>query len=105
MKGEFESRDLPTIPIILPGVVGVLPIGLEGQEWTALMKMIPAVAVAITKTIVGLQQGMELGKIEIYPDAHSSGGLIMPDLFLRGSPFGISQLTMEDLKNASQAEQ
>ncbi len=105
MKGELESRYLPTIPIVIPGAAGVLPISQEGQEWTALMKMIPAVAVAITKTIVGLQQGMELGKIEIYPDARYSGGLIMPDLFLIGSPFGISQLTMEDLKNASQAEQ
>lgn len=104
MKGEIESRELPTIPVVLPGVVGVLPVGFPGQEWAAVSKMIPAVAVAITRTMVGLQLGKELGQIEIYPEDLAAGGIVMPDLFLRGSPYGISELTRADFESARDFE-
>jgi len=100
MQGEFEARYLATIPFILPGVVGILPVSFSGQEWTATAKMIPAMAVAVTKTVAGLQQGKELGAIEIYPDVLAVGGVIMPDLFLKRSPYGISQLTPADFNAA-----
>jgi len=100
MQGELEARYMATIPFILPGVVGILPVFFSGQEWTAVAKMIPAVAVAITKTVAGFQQGKELAEIAIYPDALAAGGVIMPDLFLKGSPYGISQLTQADYQYA-----
>lgn len=100
MKGGLESRYLSATTIILPGVVGILPTAFEGQEWTAVIKMIPAVAIAITKTMAGLQLGKKLDEIEIYPDALAAGGVIMPDLFLRGSPYGISELARSDFEYA-----
>jgi len=101
MKGALESRYLPATPIIFPGVVGVLPTAFKGQEWAALAKMIPAVAVAITKVAQGLQLGKGLDEIEIYPEALAAGGLINPDMFLRSSPFGLSELTSDDLRQAA----
>lgn len=101
MKGELESRYLPATPVVLPGIVGVLPTAFEGQEWAALVKMIPAVAVAITKVTQGLQQGKELGEIDVYPDALAAGGPINPDIFLRNTPFGLSELTTDDLRMLS----
>jgi hypothetical protein len=104
IKGEFESRELPTIPIVLPGVVGVLPVALPDQEWSAVARMIPAVAIAITRTMVGLQQGKELSQIEVYPEALAAGGVIVPGLFLRGSPYGISPLGREEFERARRPE-
>lgn len=102
MKGELESRYLSAVTIILPGVVGALPTAFEGQEWTAVVKMIPAVGIAITRTVAGLQEGKNLGEIVIYPESVAAGGLIVPDLFLRGSPYGISELTRIDFHEASE---
>jgi hypothetical protein len=61
-------------------------------DWAAASKMIPAVAIAINRTLVGLQQGKPLDQIEVFPDILSAGSVIMPDVFLEGSPYGISQL-------------
>ena len=103
MRGELESRYLPAIPVIVPGVVGILPTGFEGQEWQAIRKMIPAVAVAITRVIGGLQAGKGLDAIEVYPEDLQAGGVIMPDSFLRGEPYGVSELTAEDIDAAVSA--
>jgi hypothetical protein len=100
MKGEIESRELPTIPIVLPGVVGVLPVAFPGQEWSAAAKLMPALAIAVTRIMVGLQEGKDLSQIEVYPEALAAGGVIMPSLFLRGSPYGVSELTRADFENA-----
>lgn len=98
MRGELESRYLPATPVVLPGIVGVLPTAFKGQEWAALVKMIPAVAVATTKVTQGLQLGKELGEIDIYPEALAAGGPINPDMFLRNKPFGLTELTADDLR-------
>ena len=103
MKGELESRYLPTTPVVLPGIVGALPIAFEGQEWAALVKLIPAVAVAITKVTQGLQLGKELSEIDIYPEALAAGGPINPDMFLRNKPFGLTELTADDLRASPEA--
>lgn len=97
MRGEFESRYVPTIPVIVPGVVVILPTGFAGQEWESLRKIIPAMAIAITRTIKGLQGGKGLDEIEIYPEDLQAGGVIMPDSFLRGRPYGLSELTSDDI--------
>lgn len=98
LQGPLESRYMPAIPIILPGVVSLLPTGFEGQELTAMSKMIPAMAIAITRTVQGLQRGYGLDKIEVFPDAMSVAGVIMPDAFLKGSPYGLSVLSISDLQ-------
>jgi WD40 repeat protein len=95
MKGALGSLYMPTTSFMLYGFAGVLPTGFEGQQWTALAKMIPAIAVAITKVTQGLQLGKGLKEIEIYPEALAAGGLINPDMFLRGKPFGLSELKAE----------
>lgn len=100
MRGELESRYLPSIPIILPGVVGMLPTGFEGKEWQAIRKMIPAVAIAVTRVTSGLQSGKGLDSIEVYPEDLQAGGVIMPDSFLRGAPYGLSELTSEEISAA-----
>lgn len=97
MRGDFESRYMPMIPVIVPGVVGAIPTRFEGQEWQALGKIIPAMAVAITKVAAGLQAGKGLDEIEIYPEALEAGGIINPDSFLRGEPYGLSELTSEKI--------
>lgn len=104
MRGGLESRYLSAIPVILPGVVGVVPTAFEGQEFRAFSKIIPAMAVAVTKIMIGLRQGMELSEIEIYPDALSAGSVIVPDLFLRGKPYGLSELTVADIQAATMNE-
>jgi len=60
MRGNFESRYMPTILIMVPGVVSAIPAGFKGQEWQAVGKIIPAMAVAITKVATGLQAGKGL---------------------------------------------
>lgn len=97
LKGSLETRYMPMIPIILPGIVGALPTSFAGQEWGAVVKMIPAVAVATTKIIQGLQQGQGLEQIKIYPDSLATGGIIIPDAFLKDNPYGLSELTVNDL--------
>jgi hypothetical protein len=105
MRGELESRYLPTITVIVPGVVGIVPTGFEGQEWQAFRKMIPAVSVAITRITSGLQSGRGLDAIEVYPEDHQAGGVIMPDSFLKGEPYGLSELTAEDVTAAVSPQQ
>jgi hypothetical protein len=100
MRGEFESRYMPAIPVIVPGVVGILPTGFEGQEWVAFRKIIPAMSIAITRVIKGLQEGKGLDEIEVYPDDLQAGGFIMPDSFLRGKPYGLSELSSDDISAA-----
>jgi hypothetical protein len=102
-RGMFIIPD-PSILRVLPGVVGVLPVALPDQEWSAVARMIPAVAIAITRTMVGLQQGKELSQIEVYPEALAAGGVIVPGLFLRGSPYGISPLGREEFERARRPE-
>jgi len=100
MRGDFESRYMPMIPVIVPGVVGAIPTRFEGQEWQALSKIIPAVAVAITRVSGGLQAGKGLDEIKVYPDDLLAGGIIVPDSFLRGKPYGLLELTSEDISAA-----
>ncbi len=102
MKGEFESRYLPTAPAFLGGTVTALAVPTEG--WVAAAKLIPSVAVAITKTIAGLQLGKGLSEIEIYPKAFAVGSVITPGYFLEGSPYGLAELTRDELNTASQLE-
>lgn len=98
MKAEFESRYLPTIPVIAAGVVTPIATGMKGQESVALKKMIPAMAVACTKVVRGLQNGIPLNKIEVYPDTLSTGGIIVPDVFLEDEPFGLKRMTTQEIK-------
>lgn len=105
MEGALESRLLPAVTIIVPGIVGAVPTAAKGQEWAALAKMIPAVIVAITRVTQGLQLGRGLDRIEIYPEASAPGALIHPDTFLHGNPYGLSQLTSDDLREAARASQ
>ena len=108
MRGALESRYLPTLTFMLPtmptGVV-TLPTSFEGQEWLAIRKMIPAMAIAITRVTSGLQSGKDLDSIEVYPDDLMAGAVIVPDSFLRGKPYGLSELTAKDIDTAVNLDQ
>ena len=97
MRGQLESRYLTAILVILPGIVGAIPTGREGQEYVAIAKMIPAVAVVITRITQGLQQGKTLDAIDVYPDPLLAGGVISPDRFLQGKPYGLSEMQAGEL--------
>ena len=88
----METRYLPAVLVILPGFVGLIPISDEGEAWTAASTMIPAVTVVVTRTLVGLQHVKPIEKIEKSPDKLAIDGVIMPQIFLEGSPYGISRL-------------
>jgi hypothetical protein len=100
LKGEFESRYLPMAPVFLgvPTAVAV-----PTQDWLPAAKLIPAMAVAVTRTIAGLQVGKGLAEIEIYPNSFNAGSVIIPGYFLEGSPYGLAELTYHQLKTPDQA--
>ena len=94
MRGQFQSYlSGPTFMVIGGGVV--VPIALPAKDWeyVALAKMFPAVAIVITTTTQGLQQGKTLDQIKVYPQDIEAGNIISPDLFLKNSPFGITQIS------------
>jgi hypothetical protein len=94
MRGQFQSYlSSPTFMVIGGGVVA--PIALPAKDWgyVALAKMFPAVAIVITTTTQGLQQGRTLDQIKVYPQDIEAGNIISPDLFLKNSPFGITQIS------------
>lgn len=96
MSAELEARYIYII--LVPG--GALP-GWT-SPLTALSEMLPATAVVMTKTALGLQEGKALDSIEIYPEYISAGGVIYPPyLFLKGHPFGIYPLSNEELANVA----
>jgi len=47
----------------------------------------------LTTTTQGLQQGKTLDQIKVYPQDIEAGNIISPDLFLKNSPFGITQIS------------
>jgi hypothetical protein len=93
MRGQFQSfLSGPTVTVIASGVVAPIALPAEGWEYVALAKMFPAVAVVITATTQGLQQGKTLDEIKVYPQDIEAGTMISPDLFLKNAPFGITQM-------------
>jgi hypothetical protein len=85
MSAELESRY--SNPILVPG--GALP--GYASPLTALSSMLPATAVVITRTVLGLQKGNGLDKIKVYPeqgfsDPPVAGGVIYPPyMFFEGT--------------------
>ena len=99
MSAELEAAYLYLIPIIMPGIVGALP--AYTSPVAALSEMLPAMAVVITKTTFGLQEGKTLDNIEIYPEQGMGGVIRPPNLFLKGHPFGIYPLSNAELANVA----
>jgi hypothetical protein len=93
MRGQFQSfLPAPTFMVIAGGVVAPISLPTKDWEYVALAKMFPAVAIVITATTQGLQQGKTLDEIKVYPQAIEAGTMISPDLFLKNAPFGITQM-------------
>jgi len=67
MRGSFESRDSAAVPIFLGGILTPISVP-HGTSIMGHSRLIPAMAVLITKIAVGLQQGKTLDAIEIIPD-------------------------------------
>lgn len=106
MRGQFEGFvPAPTFMIIQSGVV--LPVALPAKDWeyVALAKMFPAVAVVITTTTQGLQQGKALDAIKVYPQDLEAGTLISPDLFLKNAPFGMTVMDYKEINRVIRAAQ
>lgn len=97
LRGQLESRYLAATTVILPGIVGAIPTAWEGQQYVALAKMIPAVAVVMTRITQGLQQGKTLDAIDVYPDPLLAGGVISPDHFLEGKPYGLTKMQPDEI--------
>jgi S1-C subfamily serine protease len=94
MRGQFQSYlSGPTFMVIGGGVVAPIALPAKDWEYVALAKMFPAVAIVITTTTQGLQQGKTLDQIKVYPQDIEAGNIISPDLFLKNSPFGITQIS------------
>ena len=98
MRGQFQSfLPGPTTMIVVPGLVVPLALPFKGQEYVALAKMFPAVAVVIAATTQGLQQGKTLDEIKVYPQDIGAGGMISPDLFLKNAPFGMAAMDYKEM--------
>ena len=108
MRGQFQSYlSSPTFMVIGGGVVAPIALPAKDWEYVALAKMFPAVAIVITTTTQGLQQGKTLDQIKVYPQDIEAGNIISPDLFLKNSPFGITQIShsvIDSVIRASRAE-
>jgi hypothetical protein len=99
MRGQFESFVAPpTVMIMGGGYVVPVVLPFEGQEYVALSKLFPAVAVVIAATTQGLQQGKTLDEIRIYPKDIEAGTTIGPDLFLEKAPFGMTAMDYKDMR-------
>jgi len=106
MRGQFQSfLPGPNFMVIMPGVVAPIFLPAKGWEYVALAKMFPAVAVVITKTAQGLQEGKTLDKIKVYPHDIEAGNIISPDLFLKNAPFGMTQIDYQEIKRAIKTSQ
>jgi hypothetical protein len=104
MRGQFQSfLSGPTVMVITTGVVAPIAVPAKGWEYVALAKMFPALAVVITATTQGLQQGKTLDQIKVYPEDIEAGTLISPDLFLKNAPFGITQINPKEIERAIRA--
>jgi hypothetical protein len=104
MRGQFQTfLPSPTVMVIFPGVVAPIALPAKGWEYVALAKMFPAVAVVITTTTQGLQQGKTLDQIKVYPKDIEVGTLISPDLFLKNAPFGIMQMDYKEMRRVIRA--
>ena len=104
MRGQFQTfLSSPTVMVVASGVVAPIALPAKGWEYVALSKMFPAVAVVITTTTQGLQQGKTLDEIKVYPQDIEAGTLISPDLFLKNAPFGITQMDYEEMATVIRA--
>ena len=98
MRGQFQSfLPAPTFMVIASGVVAPIALPAKNWEYVALAKMFPAVAVVITATTQGLQQGKTLDEIKVYPQDIDAGGMISPDLFLKNAPFGMAEMDYQEM--------
>ena len=106
MRGQFQSfLPAPTFMVITSGVVAPIALPAKGWEYVALAKMFPAVAVVITATTQGLQQGKTLDEIKVYPQNIEAGNIISPDLFLKNAPFGMTQMDYKQIDRVIRAAQ
>jgi hypothetical protein len=104
MRGQFQSSlPAPTFTYIGGGVVAPIALPAKDWEYVALAKMFPAVAVVITATTQGLQQGKTLDEIKVYPRDIEAGTTISPDLFLKNAPFGMTQMHYSDIERVISA--
>lgn len=65
---------------------------MPSDALVAISKMFPAMAVVITDTFEGLQQGKSLEEIKIYPNSMIVGGIIVPDMFLENNKYGMQPI-------------
>jgi hypothetical protein len=106
MRGQFETSVPPPVVVIYSsGFVIPVPVPSPRQEYVALSKMFPAMAVVIAATVRGLQQGKTLDEIKIYPRAIEAGNTISPDLFLEKAPFGMTRMNYKEIDKAISASQ
>jgi hypothetical protein len=104
LRGQFQSYlSSPTVMVIASGVVAPIALPAKDWEYVALAKMFPAVAIVITTTTQGLQQGKTLNEIKVYPQDIEAGNIISPDLFLKNAPFGITQIDRKEIERAIRA--
>jgi hypothetical protein len=98
MRVQFQSYlPPPVVMVIVPGVVAPIALPAKDWEYVALAKMFPAVAVVITATTQGLQQGKTLDEIKVYPQDIEAGNIISPDLFLKDAPFGMTTMDYKEM--------
>ena len=104
VRGQFQSfLPPPSFIVIASGVMVPIALPTKGWEYVALAKMFPAVAIVITTTTQGLQQGKTLDEIKVYPKDIEAGTTISPDLFLKNAPFGVTQIKYNEIDKAIRA--
>ncbi len=98
MSGEFQADG--RIDLTLNNTPSV-HVPWKTIPLVALSEMLPATAVVITKTTLGLQEGKTTDEINIYPmswlNIPIGGEIFPPSEYLRNHPFGIYPLGRVDL--------
>lgn len=89
MRGSLKSTEMKTVPIFIGGILTPIAV-LHESSSMAHSKLIPAMAVLITKVMMGLQQGNTLDTIEIVSDDFPAPPA---DKLLHNNNLGIKPLT------------
>jgi hypothetical protein len=105
MRGQFQSYLSGPVILVPTGSGVMIPVALpfSHQQYVALAKMFPAMAVAIATTTQGLQQGNTLDEIKVYPEDIEAGNIISPGLFLKNAPFGMTQMDYAEIRRVIRA--
>lgn len=93
MRGSLKSTEMKTVTGFIGGILSPIAIPHGNISSMAHSKLIPAMAVLITKVMTGLKEGKPVDAIEILSDDYPS---LPAEMILRDNNLGIAPLTRQE---------